>query len=392
MGILGFAGERRLEYNKMGELPRSAKSGVGEIAPSNILIFEAQEGKLKLVEVSVGGEMPIRMAVVGCGSFARFVHLPNIQRSPEYILRAVVDSDVEIARKAAEEFGAEYSSNEYETVLADNDVDLVMICTPHHLHASMSLAAIHAGKHVFVEKPMALKREDLPSLVKAVRERGVIMLVGFNRRCAPLISKAKELLEERKLPLMINCRMVDAVWRHPWALNPDIGGGRILSEAVHLFDLCSYLVDCEPVRVFAEGGAFTHPEIPGTQDNAVIAMKFADDSDDSIASITIGDLGHSGYPKERVELFFGERTILIDNYQRLEVYGCREERGITLPEVDKGLSQELSEIAKAIRGELTVAATEVDGARATICALKAIEAVHTGCAQNIQPYSTISEV
>ena len=236
------------------------------------------------------------------------------------------------------------------------------------------------AKHVLVEKPMAMKLGDLRPIVEAVRRQGVTFTVGLNRRYSKVSVGAKKLLEGREYPLLLNYRIADSVWRHPWALDPEIGGGRLIAEAVHVFDMCSYLVGCEPVRIHAEGGNLTHPELPDTQDNAVITLKFADGS---IAGITIGDLGSPEYPKERVELFLGERTVLIDKYQLLEAYGFKGEHNVVLPEVDKGFAQELVQLAAAIRERRPAPVTEIDGARATLCAVKGVEAIKTGQAQRL---------
>jgi len=324
--------------------------------------------------------MPIETAVIGCGSFARAIHLPNIQESSDYRLRAVVDIDVDLARRVAEQFGASHSSADYMAILSDPAIELVFICTRHFQHAAMALEAVNAGKHVLVEKPMAMKLEELRPIAEAVRREGVTFTVGFNRRYSPVSKKARELLEGREYPLLVNYRMVDGIWRHPWALDPEIGGGRIISEAVHLFDFCTYMVGAEPVRIYAEGGALSHPEIPDTQDNAVMTLKFADGS---IACVTIGDLGNAEYPKERVELFPGDRSIVIDNYQRLELHGFEGEQDTVLPEVDKGFVQELAELADAVRRGSPAPITEIDGARATLCAVKAVEAIRTNQPQDL---------
>ena len=332
--------------------------------------------------------MPVQSAVIGCGNFARYIHLPNIASSPDYHLYAVVDTDYTRARDTACEFGADNFLTDYQSVLADSKVELVFICTPHNQHAQMAVDAVNAGKHVLVEKPMAMKISELRPIAEAVRKQGVTFTVGFNRRYSSLSRKAKQLLDGREYPLLINYRMVNDIVRHPWALDVEVGGGRLISEAVHLFDMCSFLVGSEPVRIHAEGGNLSHPEIPETQDNAVITLRFADSS---IAGITIGDLGSSDYPKERVELFQGERTVLIDDYQLLEAYGFSGEHSLALPEVDKGFVQELVELAAAIRDHRPAPITEIDGARATLCAVKAIEAIKTGHAQTLNLAAVVEQ-
>lgn len=331
--------------------------------------------------------MSIVTGVIGCGSFARGIHLPNLAKLPQFELRAVADLNIELAEKAAKDFGASYSTSEYERLLKDGDIELIVICTPHNSHASLALEALKAGKHVLVEKPMALKLEEIPPLAQAAKESGLVFSVGLNRRYSPLVQEAKDLMRERSGPAMLSYRIVDQLWKHPWALDPEIGGGRILSETVHVFDVCSYLLDSEPVRVFAEGGALTHPDMPETQDNAVMVLRF---DDGSIASIVHGDLGNAAYPKERIEMFIGERTIVIDNFERLEAVGFGEPIQITLPEVDKGFLQELQTLACAIKGNVSSdLVTVVDGTRSVLCAVRAIESIKTGLPQNVDLKSII---
>lgn len=332
--------------------------------------------------------MAIQVAVVGCGNFARAIHLPNIVKLSDYHLRLVVDADAQRARDTAEQFQVTGHSCSYDDALSNNEIDLVIICTPHNQHAHMAIQAVNAGKHVLVEKPMAMKLDELKPVVEAVRRQRVTFTVGFNRRYSDLGKKAKRLLDGRKTPVLMSYRMVNSIVRHPWALDPEIGGGRIISEVVHLFDFCAFMVGEEPVRIYAEGGNLAHPDIPETVDNAAITLNF---QGGSIVSITVGDLGSAKYPKERIELFSDERTIVIDDYVGLETRGFDEDLNITLPAVDKGFVQELVELAEAIRGRSSAPVTEIDGARATLCAAKAMEAIRTGRSQELNLSAYVGE-
>lgn len=325
--------------------------------------------------------MPVQVAVIGCGSFARGVHLPNLRTlSEEYTLRAVADIDGDLAKKTGEEFGATYYTTDYREILSDPQIEFTIICTRHDQHGPMSLEAVEAGKHVLVEKPMATKLEHLRPLLEAIRRKGVIFSVGHNRRYSPLSRKLSEMVRDREYPVMVNYRMVDEIWQHPWALDPEKGGGRIISESVHLFEFATWLVGAEPVRVYAEGGQLTHPHIPDTHDNVIVVMRFADGS---LATFAHGDLGSAKYPKERIEVFFGRKTAVIDNFERLEAFGFPEKQEIVLPAMDKGMLMELRELASVIRGGVRDTVTELDGARAVLCALMAIESIRTGTPQTI---------
>jgi len=164
------------------------------------------ETRIFLNKRSVSGK--IRIAVVGAGNFAKAVHLPNLQKlSHLYHIRAIVSAMGTNALAAARQFGADYASTNYEDVLNDPDVDAVLICTRHHLHASQAMAAARAGKAIFLEKPMALNQTELDELVAVLKETEVPFMVGFNRRFSPAARRAKEIISGRQNPLMIFYRM-----------------------------------------------------------------------------------------------------------------------------------------------------------------------------------------
>jgi predicted dehydrogenase len=318
---------------------------------------------------------PIGVAVVGCGGFATATHLPNLARLPDYRLVAAADIDEGRARAVAEQYDLPYGTTDYARVLADPAVDLVVITTTHDQHAPMAVQAAEAGKHILLEKPMGMNRDEVAAVVEAVRRAGVIFAIGFNRRFAPLSERAAALLAGRPQPWMIHYRMVDAVWKH-WAIDPVMGGGRIISETCHIFDYLCRLTGSEPIRIFAEAGSLTHPQYPTTQDNAVITLRFANGS---IASITHGDLGHNGYAKESIEVFSGHGTIVLTNFLRLDAFGFSEqETPIELPAIDKGHRRELEVLAEALRTGTAPSIDERAGARAMTLCFAAIESARTG--------------
>ena len=360
----------------MGRIPKAIPPGgkrpAGEEYSGNQL--PAAGGKGELAQM-------IRAAVIGAGGFVRATHLPNMRANPRYQVRAIADINEQVAAQVAAEYEAAYHSTDYRDVLADPEVDLAVITTPHHQHAPISVAAAKAGKHILVEKPMAMTAAEVREVLEAVRAAGTVFTVGFNRRYAPLAVRAKRLADSRQCPMMIMYRMVDQIWQHSWALAPGIGGGRIISEACHIFDFIAWLVGSPPVRVHAEGGLLSHPDDGRVvQDNAVMTVKFADGS---LAAVCHGDLGHSAYPKEHVAMFLGEKTVVIDNFQGLEVYGFPAEEGERLPGVDKGLVAEVEELGKAIMGEPCTLLREDEAALAMLATIKALASVQQGRTMDI---------
>lgn len=173
---------------------------------------------------------------------------------------------------------------------------------------------------------------------------------------------------------MINYRVVSGFTpANSWIFDPVQGGGRILGEACHFIDLLCWLLDSNPTRIFAEGGTLSRK---GTSlhDNFIVTMRF---EDGSIASLVYGDLGNPNFPKERLEIFAGNRTIVVNDFKELIIEGMNQP-DIRLPEVDKGHKMELVEFAKAIQNDTKPLVTAEDGLRAAFLGHKIIESLQTG--------------
>jgi predicted dehydrogenase/threonine dehydrogenase-like Zn-dependent dehydrogenase len=291
----------------------------------------------------------VRIAVVGAGGFARSAHLPNLRAMGDrYALQAVVNSTGHTATAVAKQFGAAYATTDYAAVLADEDVDAVLIATRHHLHASMALAALQAGKHVLVEKPLALTEEEIAQLDAFIAARGeaegALLMTGFNRRFSPYGRRLAQLVQGRSSAFMINYRMnAGYIPLDNWVHGPQ-GGGRNLGEACHIYDLFTSLAASEVVAVSA------HAIAPGSQhyarnDNFVATLSFADGS---VATLTYTALGSKDYPKELAELYVDGKLAALEDYRRLVVHGASK-LSLQTARQEKGLQQELVAFADGIR-------------------------------------------
>jgi predicted dehydrogenase/threonine dehydrogenase-like Zn-dependent dehydrogenase len=288
----------------------------------------------------------IGLAVIGAGNFAAAVHLPNLARlSDTYYLRAVVSASGSKAKATAERFGADYASTSYEDVLRDSAIDAVLITTRHNLHAQIAAQAAEAGKAILLEKPMATTQADLDMLTGVLERTKVPFMVGFNRRFSPAARRAKELLFDRPTPLMLLYRVnAGHLPADHWVRGSE-GGGRIIGEACHMVDLFQFLVGSPVIGISSE--FLGTPSGPGDQaDEAVITLQYRDGS---VASLAYTALGASELPKEYVEMHFAGKTLIINDYSSLIVYGAKH-RGWSSSVQDKGHLHELVEFAKAVRG------------------------------------------
>jgi predicted dehydrogenase/threonine dehydrogenase-like Zn-dependent dehydrogenase len=309
--------------------------------------------RLNLKSVPQRGEGKIRMALIGAGSFARSSHLPNMRAlDRHYHLRAVVNRTGPSAKAVGQQFGADYVSTDPAEVLADPEVDAVLIATRHHLHGTLALAALKAGKHVLVEKPLTLIREELAELQAFYGNDAAtngasgkpILLTGYNRRFSPHVLRMQQLLAQRSAPFILNYRMnAGFIPLDHWVHGPE-GGGRNLGEACHIYDLFTALADAEVTGIAAQAikPATAHY---GRNDNFVATLSFADGS---VANLVYTALGHKGVPKETAELYVDGKIAVLDDYRSLTVHGA-EKQSLQTRLQDKGLMIELERFAQGIQ-------------------------------------------
>jgi predicted dehydrogenase len=297
--------------------------------------------------VPVGGK--IRVAIIGAGSFARAVHLPNLRSlSDRYQIRAIVSRTGHNAAEVARQFDAVYASTDVVKALSDPETDAVIIATRHNLHADLAIAALNAGKHVLLEKPTATTPEQLDRLDEFLTARRddpttPILLTGYNRRFSPLARQLREQLVTRQNPMIINYRMnAGYVPLDHWIHGPE-GGGRNVGEACHLYDLFVFLTGSRATEVSARSisPATTYY---GRSDNFVATMRFAEGS---VANLVYCALGSSQYPKEACEIFVDGKVFALNDYVSLQSFGARPKIS-SLPAQDKGQRAELEAFAATI--------------------------------------------
>lgn len=313
----------------------------------------------------------ITLGVIGAGTFFRSVHLPNLLRHGGFSIKTAVSRTGVSLRELATKHGIEQIATDPRVVFDDPSVIAVLISTRHHLHADYVLQALRAGKHVFVEKPMALTVAECEEIVAAVEQSGTLLAVGFNRRFSPYAARAKALLSNVREPKTILYRVnAGMLPSDHWLRDPRQGGGRLLGEGVHFFDFLSFVVGSTPVRVSA-AALDRGPLVGHDADNATVTIAFADGS---VGTVIYNGQGHSGLGKERIEIFGGGHSFVIDDFAALEVYGDRAERSRTRAP-DKGHFGIIDNFYKAITGAAPLGVSALDGYWATWCATKALHSL-----------------
>ncbi len=258
-----------------------------------------------------------KIGIIGAGNFTALTALPALMKvkAPiKYIASAQGLSAKVLAKKA----NAEIATSDYHTILNDPEVNTVIITTRHNMHAPMVLETLRAGKSVFVEKPLCLNEVELQEIEEAYRSAGssVSLTVGFNRRFSPFSKKLKSMIGNgpKNIVATMNAGFIPKeVWVHDLA----VGGGRIIGEACHFIDLCSYLAGSKVTAVCMNAlGNAPHENT----DNASILLKYENGTN---AVINYFANGSKSYAKERIEVFAQEKVFVLDNWRKLEGYGVK---------------------------------------------------------------------
>ena len=310
---------------------------------------EAAEGRLKVTPI-LRAVIPavrtgtIRLGLIGVGNFAKSTHIPNIEKLRQFKIMGVCTGGGTTAVNMGRWLNAPIVSNDYREIISALEIDAVLVSTRHSDHAEIAQAALKAGKHVYLEKPLALNREELESLDETLREvKGCpVFMVGFNRRYSPFAQALAERFEKRSTPLFINYRVnAGMLPENHWAQTAE-GGGRLKGEACHMVDLFRFLVN-RPLRDY-EIGAF--PAAPGLRPDENFAARFTYE-DGSICVLSYLAIGNEGLAKEWAEFHWDRKSAVMDDFRSLHFYGCAG--GSTLARQDKGHAKALERFSSAIR-------------------------------------------
>jgi len=318
-----------------------------------------------------------RLAIVGAGNHVKGALLPALQAVKGATLAAVCTEKGINAKNLAEKVGAEFCTTDYREILADDTIDAVVIGTRHDTHADIVLAALEAGKHVFVEKPLCLTAEELDEIGRLYREKaslGLQFMVGFNRRFSAHMEKAKAVFADRREPLVMHYRVnAGAVPPEHWIQDPQVGGGRIVGEACHFVDYLQVLAGSEIVAV--QAASIGHHASGITDDQASLTLSFADGS---LGSILYSAAGDRGLAKERCEAFGSGTVVVMDDFLQSEIYRRGRKEVFKTRKVDKGFQPQMSAFLAAIRGEAALPMTFEEVERVTRTCFLAVDAMRSG--------------
>ncbi len=289
----------------------------------------------------------INVAIVGAGEFAKAFHLPNLQKLQKYYnIYAIMSRTGLNSKNIGEQYGATLVTTDYNEILNNPDIDMVMICTRHNLHASMAVAAMKKGKAVFVEKPLAMDDKELDEVLKTVRETKVPFIVGYNRRFSKYAREVKKHIKNRVSPLIINYQMNAGYIPLDHWVHTEEGGGRIIGEACHIIDLFTYFTESE-VECISVNSIKSNSSNISPRDNVVVTLNY---TDGSLCTLTYTSLGNRNYPKETCNIYFDEKIITINDYKSINGFGVKV-APLSSKVPEKGQMEELVAFAESINNK-----------------------------------------
>jgi predicted dehydrogenase len=319
----------------------------------------------------------ILLGLIGCGALGR-VHAGCVAQISGARFVAYADVRPEAAQELLREFGGEYATEDVNRLLTDPRLDAVYVCTRHDSHAALAIAAARAGKHLLIEKPLALTAAACEAIAEAVRECGVFLMPAFKMRYYPLVRRAREFIPR---PQVLVGQMMDNRWPDDsWAQDPVQGGANVHSQGVHTTDLLRYLAGDEPTHVWATGGTLTHPGHPCI-DQCVASIRFAGGAS---AAWIQGDAATPPFAsKFFFELFGDGRSVqLYDRLKKATFFDGTETWTEERPD-EEGFMRENREFLTALSEGREPELTAYDGLQATRIVLAADRSIRTGEVQTL---------
>lgn len=311
------------------------------------------------------------LGIIGAGNFTKMTMLPALKGS-NAIYKYIASAGGLSAKSLASKHGFAIATTQYKDIISDKDVDLVMVTTRHNQHAQMVCECIESNKHVFVEKPLAINNEQLKNIIETLQKNPAHagISVGFNRRFSPFSIKAKQLLGNNDTAInMIATMNAGFIPEDVWVHDMQSGGGRIIGEACHFIDLMTYFNGSKVSSIFMSALGKNPQE---NTDNAIITLQFENGSQGVINYFANGS---KKYSKERVEIYSQNRTLVLDNFRKLEGFGFK---GFTKMSgrQDKGHKNQFHQLVKFIQngGETLIPIDElINTTAASIAAIQSLK-------------------
>jgi len=366
----------------ISEAEKAYQMVMGEVQEPHIgIILSYPENKNKFISKITLRKNPVKqfnVGFIGAGSFAQSYLIPNVKNN-DASLQTVVTSKGITAKNVAEKFSFSKASSNAEDILQDNSINTIFIATPHNSHSKFVLAALKSGKNVFVEKPLAMREDELEEIKEYFETGSGKLMTGFNRRFSPIATELKKYFSDDNEPLVMNYRInAGFIPKDHWTQNENIGGGRVIGEMCHFIDLMQFFSGSLPETVFAQCINNGNNKVKN-DDNISILIKFRNGSVGTIIYTANGD---KAMPKERLEIFGGNKIGVINDFKNGELYNGNKLK--ILKEEGKGHKEEINAFFAALSKGVAMPIEFESMYYTTKTTFKILDSLSTGLPQRLE--------
>ncbi|MDP4208599.1 MAG: bi-domain-containing oxidoreductase [Bacteroidota bacterium] len=331
-----------------------------------------------VIEVNHSPAKDINVGFIGAGSFAQSYLIPHVKKN-EGSLDTVVTATGISCKNVAQKFGFNKATTDAKEIFGNTVLNTIFIATQHNTHAQYVIEALKAGKNIFVEKPLALTFDELHNVIAAYEEaKSPRLMVGFNRRFAPVSQEIKKHFKGIGEPLVMNFRINAGFLPKEHWTQTEAGGGRIMGEVCHFIDLMQFFVEAKPVKIYAECINTTNIQIKA-EDNLSVIVKFEDGSVGNLLYLANGD---KSMPKEYIEIFGGKSIGVIQDFKSGSIYKNGKQTKLSM--FGKGHAEEVSAFLNSIRKGLPSPINFLSLCHTTLVTLKIEDSLKTGLPQFIE--------
>ncbi len=312
-----------------------------------------QTEKIKDIKTKTVKSDIVNVGVIGAGLFGKAILLPALSNIKNVNFKMLSTSSSANVYHTGKKYQFQRITTNYEEIIKCNDIDAIIILTPHSQHKKMVIESLNAGKHVFVEKPLCISEEELGEINELYKNlhfnnKAPILMVGYNRRFSPHSKKIYNFLKDRINPIMINYRInAGFVPSDHWVHSEEEGGSRIIGEMGHFIDMLLYLIKSEPEKIYAERVRGDNKSIINS-DNINVSIKF---KDGSVGNVFYSASGDKAFSRERMEIFFEGKTVILNDYRLVEFYFNGKKKVFKTMNQDMGYKDELKNFIDAIMGK-----------------------------------------
>lgn len=319
-----------------------------EDPPEGDIATDLSEQPIAYAQPYVVPQDRLTVGVIGAGGFAKTKLLPLLSQMKQAKIHTIIDANATNALNVARQYNAFHHHNDYLDIVRNKNIDAVIIATPHAFHTEQAIACLKAGKAVFVEKPAAVSCAQLTKLKSFLESnKESLYCVDFNRSFSPFMQKIKEAIANRTTPLVAQYRMnAGFIPKDHW-IQSTLHGGRAIGEACHIFELFSFLTNAKPVDINVNSINPIRDDLL-RNDNFSASIRF---DDGSLCTLLYTSIGNNDLAKERMELFFDGKSIVMDDYKTLSGFGLPKSFDTSTKHPDKGHKALLSHFVNAARGK-----------------------------------------